>query len=433
MTVSAKGRTPRYSVIIILAAISSILFIQYTILLEYRIPFEKPGGPQTSKTGTHDGSTRGGSGHAVMTLLKDSKVDADAELVIHGVNGNNKVHRGGGGDGNGKQSALMLAWQSEDRVLQWKSQVRRETIRRQSTGTSEAYPCPDKCPVSELHMENTICPMMLRQEAALLLRVLRPESVVFEFGSGLSSLYFSQCVTNWTSIEHHMPWCLEMQTMAPPNVRIKCVPIESEYEELFYSPGRRKWDFSKREFKTYVEAARDLGLMKNSADVVIIDGRARGDCSLEVLPYLRSDSLVLMHDWTSTRLGGMVHPFIGDYAKALAFYDIVELVYDKKRATGLVLLRPKPEALALAKTEEWQALVSATPPAPPPTAPPKMPVSPAIGGNALGGWISEHIFRRGRRAGAAQKDRDWWDERAEAVLVQMEGAVDGEIRYATAP
>jgi len=37
------------------------------------------------------------------------------------------------------------------------------------------------------------------------------------------------------------------------------------------------------------------------ADVVIIDGRARGDCSLEVFPYLKPDSLVFIHDWMKDR------------------------------------------------------------------------------------------------------------------------------------
>jgi hypothetical protein len=53
------------------------------------------------------------------------------------------------------------------------------------------------------------------------------------------------------------------------------------------SPGT--WDGSHKEFKTYVEAAQ---LMERSSDnstvdVVIVDGRARGDCALEALPYMR--------------------------------------------------------------------------------------------------------------------------------------------------
>eukprot|EP00961_Rhodomonas_salina_P123529 1664176-Rhodomonas_salina.1 len=141
---------------------------------------------------------------------------------------------------------------------------------------------------------------------------LGPESVVFEWGSGTSTLYYSQCVKNWTSIEHESEWCHLMQSLAPPNTaiasstfasaltfwtslqgvasdllcahqaRIICVPIE-EWAKAgsFLSPhipidcccrvgdrfGRRKsdvcaaefgspgtWDGSIKEFKTYVSA-----------------------------------------------------------------------------------------------------------------------------------------------------------------------------------
>ena len=140
---------------------------------------------------------------------------------------------------------------------------------------------------------------MYPREIRLLLGALKPESVVFEWGSGMSSLYYSQCVTNWTSVEHHLPWCHEMQKHAPPNVRVKCVPIEEEYAASYGSPGT--WDGSKQEFKAYVESAKEIALMPNSVDIVLIDGRARADCALEVLPFLRPESRVFIHDWTESR------------------------------------------------------------------------------------------------------------------------------------
>jgi len=41
--------------------------------------------------------------------------------------------------------------------------------------------------------------------------------------------------------------------------------------------------------------------MPNSVDIVLIDGRARADCALEVLPFLRPESRVFIHDWTESR------------------------------------------------------------------------------------------------------------------------------------
>ena len=236
-----------------------------------------------------------------------------------------KEHRGGGGDGRGHQTTLMQTWQQNAAVLRWKHDVQRNVLTDpvpDKWGPREAYPCPDVCPGSSLPLENSACPMMWPAEAALLLKALRPDSVVFEWGSGMSSLYYSQCVRNWTSIEHHLPWCHEMQKLAPPNVRIRCIPIEAEYAKSFGNPGT--WDGSKKEFKSYVEAASEVGSMPESADIVIIDGRARGDCSLEVLPFLKPSSRVFIHDWTDSRFGGTEQ-----YDKSLQAYDIEDVVHIK--------------------------------------------------------------------------------------------------------
>jgi hypothetical protein len=84
-------------------------------------------------------------------------------------------------------------------------------------------------------------------------------------------------------------------------------------------------------------------------DVVLVDGRARGDCALELLPYLRPDSLVFVHDWIPSRMGGTEQ-----YDKALEYYDVLDKVYvpppqSWRGDSGMIKLRPKPEKLAAAK------------------------------------------------------------------------------------
>ncbi|KAJ1486069.1 hypothetical protein T484DRAFT_2371702 [Baffinella frigidus] len=218
----------------------------------------------------------------------------------------------------------MERWRGDKKVMKWK-EARRAAIYRSPIpdqfGPIEGYPCADKCPAGGLRMENTACPMMFPQEAKMFAEALTPSTVVWEWGSGSSSLYFSQCVANWTSIEHSMGWCREMQGLVPPNTKVICVPIESEFEASFGDPGT--WDGSKREFRTYVEAVSHVaGGCVDCVDVVLIDGRARGDCSLEVLPYLRKDSLVFIHDWMPSRFGGTEQ-----YDKALKHYDVVEEIH----------------------------------------------------------------------------------------------------------
>ncbi|EKX45766.1 hypothetical protein GUITHDRAFT_163131 [Guillardia theta CCMP2712] len=196
--------------------------------------------------------------------------------------------------------------------------------------------CPSQCADGRA-IDNRICPKMDPQLTNIILQSLRkdskvvewgsgasaiyfsqcvqgPKSVVWEWGSGTSTLYFSQCVGKWVSVEHEGAWCNQMRQLAPPNVEIRCVPIEEEYKESFGSPG--KWDGSKREFKTYVEAIKEVKSWEQPPD-------------------------------------------------ALKYYDIVDVVevpppQSWRSASGLVKLRPKPEALANAKRAaergEWNKL-----------------------------------------------------------------------------
>lgn len=252
-----------------------------------------------------------------------------------------------------KQSvfAAMEAWRNDEKVLDWKRKRRDEILHApipDQFGPPEAFPCASKCPNSNRPMENTVCPMMHPEEQELLLSALGPESVVFEWGSGTSTLYYSQCVKNWTSIEHESEWCHLMQSLAPPNARIICVPIEEWAKAEFGSPGT--WDGSIKEFKTYVEAVHGIGC-QGCLDVVLIDGRARGDCSIEVLPHIRPDSKVFIHDWMKARFGGREN-----YDKSLDYYDIEKVVHVPAAAawrspSGLVMLQPKKEVLAEAKAK----------------------------------------------------------------------------------
>mmetsp|Transcript_33380 Transcript_33380/g.51916 ORF Transcript_33380/g.51916 Transcript_33380/m.51916 type:complete len:327 (-) Transcript_33380:267-1247(-) len=189
--------------------------------------------------------------------------------------------------------------------------------------------------------------MMFRQENALLFKGLKPDSRVWEWGSGTSTLYYSQCVRNWTSIEHHHGWCKEMQSVVPPNVEVRCVGIEPEATETFGNPG--KWDGSKKEFKSYVNSIHAMGDCMDCIDVLIVDGRARKDCAIEALPYLREDSVVFVHDWVQSRMKAR-----DQYIQILDYYDEVEKVHVPppqrwRTSSGLIMLKPKPGILAKAK------------------------------------------------------------------------------------
>lgn len=81
-------------------------------------------------------------------------------------------------------------------------------------------------------------------------------------------------------------------------------------------------------------------------DRVLVDGRARAPCAEYVLKFLHPDSLVFIHD----------------YQARFFYHGVVERFYSKVAETydgqTLVVLRPKPEALAAAARSAVAKLAS---------------------------------------------------------------------------
>jgi len=254
-----------------------------------------------------------------------------------------------------QKPTTMEGWLKDSVSVDWKKKRRNDifkarTLEPDKFGPQDSYPCTAKCTNGGAPIETTLCPMMFPPEQKTLLKYLKPTSRVFEWGSGASTIYYSQCVKSWTSIEHDIGWCKQMQRMVPPNTKVECVPIEKEFEESFGSPGT--WDGSKKEFKTYVEAAHMLRECPDCNDIIIVDGRARADCALEVLPYLREDTVVFIHDYLPERIGGT-----DKYGKALSAYDVVEIIKSRPKqewqmSGGLAILKPKKSVLAHIKSEK---------------------------------------------------------------------------------
>ena len=126
-----------------------------------------------------------------------------------------------------------------------------------------------------------------------------------------------------------------------------------------------KWQAATREQRESV-FARYLELIKRAGeprfDVVLIDGRVRGECAIHTLPFIDDDSIVIIHDWFLEEWG---YAFLDDgsqdlskqvrlpprhslpsYRRVLDYYDVVATVSPHKQPTrctraGLVVLRKK--------------------------------------------------------------------------------------------
>jgi hypothetical protein len=180
--------------------------------------------------------------------------------------------------------------------------------------------------------------MMAKAEGKLIIAALnnRNDVSMLEWGSGGSTTCFSYFTKQYFSIEHNEEWfgkvTLDIERRTLQNVNYKLVPACKEFakpknhRDLSYqgTPGAY--------FEKYIDA---VGLFSEQKipqplfDVVLIDGRARTHCALKVLPFLKPNAAVFIHDFYNRK----------QYHKVFEFYDEVAAV--RHTPQTLVQLSPK--------------------------------------------------------------------------------------------
>ena len=55
---------------------------------------------------------------------------------------------------------------------------------------------------------------------------------VLEFGSGISTFYYSQCTKQYDTIEENLSWCNELLNHVPPNTKIHCKENGVSYDKI---------------------------------------------------------------------------------------------------------------------------------------------------------------------------------------------------------
>jgi hypothetical protein len=103
-----------------------------------------------------------------------------------------------------------------------------------------------------------------------LLRHVRPELEVFEYGCGASTLWWASRVRRVVAVEHEESWAQRIASQAPPHVTVTHVPLASGDEY-----------------------ARNVLAHGGPFDVVVIDGRRRVDCVSHAMAGLRPEGVIL--------------------------------------------------------------------------------------------------------------------------------------------
>lgn len=127
-------------------------------------------------------------------------------------------------------------------------------------------------------------PWVVYEAAEWLNGLLEPEWSVFEWGSGVSTLFFARRVQRVVTIEHVDAWrarvAERLEREGLTNVDLRCVPPDPADER-----ADAEADGAERAYARYagaIDAEPDRSL-----DLVMVDGRARALCIEHALPKLR--------------------------------------------------------------------------------------------------------------------------------------------------
>ena len=163
---------------------------------------------------------------------------------------------------------------------------------------------------------------MSMEERNLISKYLGYDKVMLEWGAGNSTLFFSQYVKEYISIEHKKEWYNE----------IKPQTLQSNIDLHYVKPNsppshpRRPEEFL--DYINYVD------VLNKKYDLVLVDGRVRPYCAHKVIPYLNKNAVVFIHDfWQRHSSGEWAR---SHYHWILEYYEEIESI---KKGQGVIALR----------------------------------------------------------------------------------------------
>ena len=159
---------------------------------------------------------------------------------------------------------------------------------------------------------------MQDNEIDLIEKYLNKDVNMLEYGSGASTLYFSERVGKLTSLEYNRQWfhSVDKQVRKLPHVKLVYIPVVKIIKPATYKAYKEYVDWPKSQEQIW--------------DVVLLDGRARQWCAKSILKNITKKSVVFVHDW-----GPLDNPKRERYNTILKHYDVIE------ESGTLVALRKK--------------------------------------------------------------------------------------------
>jgi hypothetical protein len=222
-------------------------------------------------------------------------------------------------DYNTKEQILCKKRNSETSNLTvWAAARARRSRRPKKNDTSLA--CEDV-------PTNYTAPMMFPEEFEFIVKLManaRPQTYL-EWGCGASTSFYPLLASGDVyAIDGYPPWCKQVSEEPRVQCMVKegrlkfvCPPLLGGNGSQVQMGGLGMIPITTPEkdvlsaMQIYVEAIDTLGV--TTLDVALVDGRFRLQCAIKLLPYLKPDSVLLMHDFFLR----------SKYHAVLEYYDVI--------------------------------------------------------------------------------------------------------------
>lgn len=136
------------------------------------------------------------------------------------------------------------------------------------------------------------------------------ELILFEFGSGNSTLFFSNKVRKVISIEHNKEWYEIININKPSNVEL----ILTKSEEV-------------NDYQNY------FSVLNHKVDIVIVDGLHRNECMINSINKLSENGVIILDDSERLEYQSGINFILGNGFKSLEFWGIAPTILFKKCTT----------------------------------------------------------------------------------------------------
>lgn len=176
--------------------------------------------------------------------------------------------------------------------------------------------------------DKPVKPHMSSRDIEIFELYLKGSRIYFEFGSGYSTIFAAQfnSIQKIFTVENDVRWAKLVKSFKIPKIKIIYVDTNSDNSRLG-RPKTKDFDKISNYFTTYHK--------KYKADLMLIDGRFRVNCALDILSKISNSTYVLFDDFNNRP----------EYYVILNYYKVVE------RGDKLVVLNKRTD-INLAKLEK---------------------------------------------------------------------------------